>query len=69
MKLESTIIEGGAIDQFRPGQIHQHAFVFASRVATVLRANSQLLLHFFVEVFQQYLACLDHCFADLAGEV
>jgi hypothetical protein len=68
-KIETIIVEAGAVAQFSPAQIHQHLLEPAAGAAAILGADTKLVLYFLVEVFQQKLARLDHCLGDLAGEV
>src|SRR5574337_1228262 len=68
-KIEAIVIERGAMDQFGAGQVHQHALEAIARVAAVVGAHAQLLLHLLIKVLKQYLARLDHRLVDLAGEV
>ena len=66
---ETVVIEAGKFAQFRAAQLHQHPLESAPGAVAIFRADTELGLHFFIEILQEELTRLDHGVADLSRKV
>ncbi|MOA11879.1 hypothetical protein D3C78_1318390 [compost metagenome] len=61
---EAVTFKVGVVVKFGASKVEQQAFETVASGVAIFGTDAQLVLHLFVEVFQQHLTGLEHRFAD-----